>query len=66
MVDAGVVCFWVQGNSLALPFGPTPASRGKESRLVTPCNVLGRIQGDPWSLGSVRDGDTILVSLIDA
>ena len=66
VVDAGVVCFWVQGSSLALPFGPTPISKGKECRLVTPCNVLGRIQGDPRSLGGVSDGDAIRVTLIDA
>lgn len=64
VVDAGVVCFWVQGTSLALPFGPTPISKGRECRLVTPCNVLGRIQGDPGRLGSVADGDTMRVSLI--
>jgi len=66
VVDAGVVCFSVQGGALALPFGPTPISRDKECRLVTPCNVLGRIQGDPRSLGGVSDGDTIRISLIGA
>jgi hypothetical protein len=66
IVDPGTVCFWVQGRALALPFGPTPISRGKECRLVTPCNVLGRVEGDAAVLGSVRDGDTIRVALIDA
>lgn len=28
VVDPGTVCFWVQGSSLALPFGPTPVSKG--------------------------------------
>jgi hypothetical protein len=66
IVDPGTVCFWVQGRALALPFGPTPISRGNECRLVTPCNVLGRVEGDAAVLGSVRDGDTIRVALIDA
>ena len=66
VVDPGTVCFWVQGRALALPFGPTPISRGKECRLVASCNVLGRVEGDAAVLGSVRDGDAIRVALIDA
>lgn len=63
VVDPGAVCFWVQGGSLALPYGPTPVSRGDECRLVTRVNVLGKIDGDPRALASVRDGDAIEVSL---
>jgi hypothetical protein len=63
VVDPGAVCFWVQGHSLALPYGPTPVSRGDECRLVTRVNVLGRLEGDPRTLASVRDGDAIEVSL---
>ena len=63
VVDPGTVCFWVQGGSLALPYGPTPASRGNECRLVTRVNVLGRLEGDPRALASVRDGDAIEVTL---
>jgi hypothetical protein len=61
VVDPGTVCFWVQGSSLALPFGRTPVSMGDECRLVTDVNVLGRIEGDPRQLQSVRDGDRIRV-----
>lgn len=63
IVPAGSVCFWVEGSSLALPWGRTPASQGDESRLVTRCNVLGAIDGDPRRLASVRSGDEIGVSL---
>ena len=62
VVDPGTVCFWVQGNALALPFGPTPASRGDECRLVTRVNVLGAIEGDPRQLSQIADGDEIRVS----
>jgi hypothetical protein len=65
VVDAGTVCFWVQGRAVALPFGPTPISHGNECRLVTRCNVLGRLEGDPGVLGGVRDGDAIRVAVID-
>lgn len=62
VVDPGTVCFWVQGGALALPFGPTPASHGDECRLVTRVNVLGRLEGDPRVLASVRSGDPIKVA----
>jgi len=63
VVPAGTVCFWVEGSSLALPFGRTPVSEGDEPKLVTRCNVLGRIDGDPRQLASVRSGDTITISM---
>jgi hypothetical protein len=63
VVPAGSVCFWVEGGSLALPWGRTPVSQGDESRLVTRCNVLGAIDGDPRQLASVRSGDTINLTL---
>ena len=64
VVEPGAVCFWVEGSSLALPFGPTPVSKGEECRLVTRCNVLGRIEGDPRELKKVKAGAAIRVELI--
>lgn len=64
VVEPGTVCFWVEGSALALPWGRTPASRGDECRLVSPCNVLGRIRGDPATLDTARDGDTVLVEAL--
>ena len=64
VVDPGTVWFWVEGRSLALPFGPTPVSRGSECRLVTKVNVLGKIQGDPRALVGIRDGDAIRVERV--
>jgi uncharacterized protein len=63
VVPAGSVCFWVEGSSLALPWGRTPVSQGDESRLVTRCNVLGAIDGDPRQLASVRSGDAITLTV---
>ena len=64
VVDPGTVCFWVEGRCLALPFGPTPISRGVECRLVSKVNVLGKIDGDPRTLSSVRDGDPIRIERV--
>jgi len=63
VVPPGSVCFWVEGGAIALPWGRTPISEGKEPKLVSPCNVLGAIDGDPRRLASVSSGDTIAVTL---
>jgi hypothetical protein len=64
VVEPGTVCFWVEGSALALPYGRTPASQGNEPRLVTRCNVLGKILGDPRQLATVKSGDSIRVELL--
>ena len=61
VVDPGTVCFWVEGNSLAIPFGPTPISVGDECRLAARVNLLGICDGDPKVLGTISDGDIIRV-----
>jgi hypothetical protein len=65
VVDPGTICYWVQGGCMALPFGPTPVSKGSECRLVTAVNLVGRLDGNPRVLAGIRDGDTITVSRID-
>ncbi|MET9953251.1 cyclophilin-like fold protein [Streptomyces sp. NPDC006339] len=65
VVPPGTVAFWTEGDALALPYGPTPISRGDEPRLASPCNILGTLDGDPRILATVRDGDPIRVELVD-
>ena len=65
VVPPGTICFWVEGQSLAIPFGPTPISRGDECRLVTKVNVLGKLEGDPRVLESIRDGDQMRVEIAE-
>ncbi|WP_399927061.1 cyclophilin-like fold protein [Streptomyces kanamyceticus] len=64
VVEPGTVAFWPDGDALALPYGPTPISRGDECRLASPCNVLGRLDGDPRLLSTVRAGDPIRVERV--
>ena len=61
VVDPGAICFWVEGNSLALPFGPTPISEDNECRLATACNILGKIEKEPRILSSIQSGDLIKI-----
>lgn len=63
VVAPGTVCFWVEGTSLALPWGRTPLSEGDQPKLVTRCNVLGKIEGDARPLSAVRSGDPMTVEL---
>ncbi|MBC9714161.1 hypothetical protein H9Y04_16490 [Streptomyces sp. TRM66268-LWL] len=64
VVDPGTVAFWTDGDALALPYRPTPISRGEECRLASPCNLLGSLDGDPRRLATVRSGDPIRVELV--
>lgn len=64
VVEPGTVCFWTPGSALALPFGPTPIAKSGECRLASPCNVLGRIEGDPAKLKSVRANDKITLEAL--
>ncbi|MFF5534443.1 cyclophilin-like fold protein [Streptomyces cinerochromogenes] len=74
VVAPGTVAFWTDGDALALPYGPTPISRGwglsrtefgGECRLASPCNILGSVDGDARLLATVRAGDPIRVELIE-
>ena len=63
IVEPGTACFWVEGSAVALPYGRTPVS-GKDGKpkLVSRCNVLGRVLGDPKLLSKIKPGDKIKVS----
>ncbi len=65
VVDPGTVCFWVEGQSLAIPFGPTPVSKENECRLITKVNILGQLEGDPQALRFIRERDLICVEKVE-
>ncbi len=60
VVDPGTVCFWTEGDALALPFGRTPISTDERPKLAARCNVLGRLD-DFSGLKAIRAGDRIRV-----
>lgn len=65
VVEAGELAFWVEGDSIAIGFGPTPISQGDEIRLAAPTNIWGRAIEDVRDLRSVANGASITVETID-
>ena len=62
VVEPGTVCFWTEGDAIALPYGRTPISTDERPKLASRCNVLGRIEGNPADLQKIRTGEKITVS----
>jgi len=61
VVEPGTVCFWTEGDAIALPYGRTPISTDERPKLASRCNVLGSIVGDPKRLAAVKAGETLTV-----
>lgn len=64
-VKVGEIGFWPGGPSIAIFFGPTPASRGPEPAAASLVNVFGRITGDASRLGRVREGARVRISRLE-
>jgi uncharacterized protein len=61
VVEPGTVCFWTEGDAIALPFGRTPLSSDERPKLASRCNVLGKLVGDPRQLAAVQAGENVTV-----
>jgi hypothetical protein len=62
IVEPGTVCFWTEGDALALPWGRTPISTDERPKLASRCNVLGTLSGDASALARIKSGEKITVS----
>jgi len=62
VVEPGTVCFWTEGDALALPYGRTPISTDGRPKLASRCNVLGTLVGDPKVLSRIKAGEKITVT----
>lgn len=66
VVEAGELAFWVEGDSIAIGFGPTPISQGDEIRLAAPTNIWGRALDDVKRLIDVQAGAQVRVERLEA
>ena len=64
VVEPGTVCFWTEGDALALPYGRTPISTDERPKLAARCNVLGKLTGDARRLAWIKAGQKIRVEKI--
>jgi hypothetical protein len=62
VVEPGTVCFWTEGDALALPYGRTPISTDARPKLASRCNVLGSVKEDAKLLARIRAGEKITVT----
>ena len=63
VVEPGTVCFWTQGDAIALPYGPTPISTDDKPKLANACSVLGRVVSDLKILSRVKAGTKLRISV---
>ena len=62
VVEPGTVCFWCEGDALALPYGRTPISTDERPKLASRCNVVGTLVGNPKALALVRSGEKLTIT----
>mgnify|MGYP000026430443 FL=1 len=64
IVEKGEIAFWVEGQSIAVGFGPTPMSEADEIKLVTQANIFGDSLYDLTKLSDVGSGSLVRVEKI--
>ena len=64
VVEPGTVCFWTQGDSIALPYGRTPISTDDKPKLANPCSLIGKVVGDYKVLSKITSGMKLRLSKV--
>jgi hypothetical protein len=61
VVKLGEIAYWPDGPAIAVGFGRTPISEGREIRLASPCNVFAKALSDVKVLAKIRPGMRVTV-----
>lgn len=62
VINKGELAFWVEGNCIAIGFGPTPISEGNEIRLAAKTNIWADAKNDVGILRKVKPGDDVHIA----
>lgn len=65
LVEAGELAFWVEGQCIAIGFGPTPISQGNEIRLAARTNIWARALSDVQELKKTQPGDFVFIEMVE-
>lgn len=65
VVEAGELAFWVEGQCIAIGFGPTPISQGNEIRLATKTNIWARALSDVRELKKTKPDDFVFIEMVE-
>lgn len=58
-VKVGDIGYWPPGDAIAIFFGPTPLSTGRDPVPASEVNIVGRITGNPEALKKARGSASI-------
>ena len=65
VVEAGEIAYWLEGNAIAIGYGPTPISQGDEIRLAAPVNVFADADPDDVrKLKGAQGGEPVKVEVM--
>lgn len=64
-VEIGDLGFWPIGSAFCIFFGKTPISTSSKPKAYSPVNVFGKIISNIADLNKIKEGDEIIVSLIE-
>jgi hypothetical protein len=65
VVEAGEIAYWLEGNAIAIGYGPTPVSQGDEIRLAAPVNIFADCDpGDVRQLKGATGDEPVTVEVV--